>query len=430
MNKSNEKYTFSNIELEQILLGSLMNNNNLYDSIDTIININIFFEQTHQILYKFMYERFIAGKIADFYTIVGSCDQLSIDSDYLKSLYLFGEKTTANIVTYAEELVELYKRRKLLSIQNYIQTNLSKISSKQQINYLEQEIFSLTETTTSAKTFSFYEASVNVLKTTEQIIKSPNRQVGIGSPFVDLNKLLGGFKPGELIILAGRPSVGKTAFSANLMSHVCKNNTPTLFISLEMPYEQICMRLLSSLCDLPLSLLTRAQISKQQLHETMDNLDKFKTWPLYIHDTSYLTIGLLGSILRQMKRLYGIQLVIVDYLQLMDSGLRAESREQDISKISRALKLFAKEFNVPIIALSQMSRNIEQRKDGDSPKLSDLRGSGSIEQDADVIIFLYRQQEDNRNLITVSVAKNRNGALGEFQLLYNPEITTFNNYYN
>lgn len=421
-----QEYIFNNVEIEQIVLSSLMNNNNLYDSVDMILHENVFFEVVHQILYKFMKSRLMAGKIADFFTIVGHCNELGIDPNYLKSLYLFEPKST--IAPYAEELLELYKRRKLAEIKAYIVDNLSKQSSKKQISHLEQELFSLTEVSNNAKTLSFYQGSLDVLKLTEQIINSPNRNVGISSPFIDLNKLLGGFKPGELIILAGRPSVGKTAFAANLLSHTAQCGIPTLFISLEMPYEQICMRLLSSMCGLSLNLFTRAQISKQDLHNTMDNLEKLKNWPLFIHDTSYLTIGLLGSILRQLKRLHGIKLVVIDYLQLMESGVRAESREQDISKISRALKLFAKEFNVPLVALSQMSRSIEQRKDGDSPKLSDLRGSGSIEQDADVIIFLYRQQEDNRNLITVSVAKNRNGALGEFLLLYDSEITTFKNY--
>lgn len=418
------KYQFYNVELEQLVLSSLMNNNNLYDTID--LDKKVFQEKSHSVLYEFMQNRLNSGRVADFHTIVSNCDSLGIDTEYLKSLYLMG--TVSSLTHYIEELVELYKRRKLMEINSYITDNLSKNMAMKNIGYLEQELNSLTDTTVNSKTLSLYQGSIKVLKTTESIMNSPHKQIGVPSPFTDLNKLLGGFKPGELIILAGRPSVGKTAFATNILSHTGQKAIPTLFISLEMPYEQICTRILSSICNIPLYSFTRANISKQDLHYTMDYVEQIRNWPLFIHDASYLTVSLLGSLLRQAKRLYGTQLVVIDYLQLMESGLRAESREQDISKISRALKLFAKEFNVPIIALSQMSRDIEKRKDGDSPKLSDLRGSGSIEQDADVIIFLYRQNDDNRNLITTSVAKNRNGALGEFPLLYHAETTTFKNY--
>jgi replicative DNA helicase len=409
-----------NIELEQAILGTLLNNNEYYDGISDLIQPKDFFEITHQKIYEKIVDKLERGQFIDYLSLVNHCEHMGIEAKYLKEI---SELTfLTNLRVYAQELMYLSKKRALINIGKELLSNNQEEVEKQ-INNLENKIFSLLDRNIGGKTVTFYDGALSALRNVENFINNNQKISGVATGFTDLNSLLGGFRNGELIILAGRPAMGKTAFSVNMGVSIALEKHSVLFVSLEMPYEQVCMRIVSSLSGVSLSQIMHGTISRQNLHKCIDGLDKFKKLPFFIHDSSYLTIGSLRSLLRQAKRLHNIKLVVIDYLQLLDAGLKSDSREHEISKISRALKLIAKEINLPIIALSQLSRDIEKRNS--CPKLSDLRGSGSIEQDADVIIFLYREKETERHLVNVSVAKNRNGALGEFKLFYHGETTTF-----
>jgi replicative DNA helicase len=263
---------------------------------------------------------------------------------------------------------------------------------------------------------------------------------------------------GHLYILAARPSMGKSALAGNIAVNCAldtKYGGPVAFISLEMPYNQIVMRIMSGLSNVPLSNLINCHISRKDFHECLDTLKEFQNLPLYIHDTSAMSIGEIRTVLRQMKRKWGIKLAIVDYLQLVHSGSHQENRVNEVSRITRMLKSIAKELRIPVIALSQLSRSAEASKstkttaDGNSedihkPQLWHLRESGSIEQDADVVMFIvredyykakeanageYKAPDNGLGMAKVYVDKNRNGATGVVKLVYSSFTTSFKNYY-
>lgn len=419
----------TNIAIERSILGAILSQNTSYDKVSDIISAEDFFEKAHQELYRIIQTKLESAHVADLLTLSGSMKAVGIDYDYVKklaeTLYPY-----EHIRQYAEILVELSTRRKLIFLgKNLIQDGYSeKIPADEQLQRAEKFFFEMHSKSNHNKTIKFFEGAKQVLNTTYSIVKNEQSIIGLKSHFFEIDHLLGGFKPGELIILAARPSTGKTALAANICCNIAndkKRHAPVLFVSLEMPYEQICFRMISSLSGIPLNSLLNAKMQPRAVKECIESMENFKKMPFYIYDTSFLSPGGLRSLIRQMKRQLHIELVVVDYLQLMESGKKDESREQEISKISRSLKLIAKEIGIPVIALSQMSRDIEKRtKEAAEPKLSDLRGSGSIEQDADVIMFLFREDDT----IKLSVAKNRNGALGIVPLKYISEITTFKNF--
>jgi replicative DNA helicase len=423
-----EKEIPFNLAIEQAILGAILNNNTAYDKISDVINDLDFFDKTHQKLYKAIKSRLESAYVADLLTLTTFISDSGIDYNYVKQL----NETiypSENIRQYAEIMRELSLRRQLICLGKELVENAysERLSIGEQIEHAEKFIFGINHHSHNNKTIQFFNGAKNVLDFTYNVVKHQQNIIGMETGFKDLDNLLGGLKAGELIILAGRPSMGKTAFATNICNNIAlneKNGGAVLFISLEMPYEQICFRIISSLSNVPLNNLLHAKITPKAVKDCLQSIEIFKNMPLYIYDSAFLTPGTFRSIVRQMKRQFNIGVVIVDYLQLMESGSKYESREQEISKISRSLKLVAKEISIPIIALSQMSRDIEKRTSSLEPKLSDLRGSGSIEQDADVILFLFREDND----IKVSVAKNRNGALGIFTLRYIPEITTFKNF--
>ncbi len=419
----------NNIMIEQAILGALLNDSNAYDNISDILLPFHFFDKINQQIYESIAQKLNAGLIADVLTLMNSMSKKGVPSDYIVQL-AENSYPIENIRQYADIIIELSIRRNLMNIGTHLTENAIKenINVRDQITFLEKKIFDLTKNTSNNKTFSFYTGASEVLKITDLLIKQDKSFVGLNTGFIELNNILGGLQPGEIIILAGRPSVGKTALSTNIAVNVAldkSNGTPVLIISLEMSYEQLCSRIISSLSNVSLNAIMHAKLSTQSLQKCIHTVDKFREMPLYIYDASFLTVGGVRSLLRNVKRQYGIGLIILDYLQLLDSDSKTDSREQEISKISRSLKLIAKELNLPIIALSQMSRDVEKRKENNAPKLSDLRGSGAVEQDADKVLFLYRAEAQDRNCVKVLVAKNRNGVVGSFDLYYDGEITTF-----
>lgn len=421
----------SSIDIEKTVLGAVLKDNNSYDRISDLLSPDDFYEKIHQIIYKAIVSKLETGQLADPLTLMYVLSENSIHPDYLQNL-IESVYSSENIRQYSEILVELSTRRKLIDLGNILEENAQSAKPvKEQIDVAEKLMLQLYNVSKfQNKTINLFEGSKAIIDNVTKIIESGKRVSGVSTGFADLDNLIGGLRKGELFVLAGRPSTGKTAFALNIALKAAadrKYGGKVLFISIEMPYEQIIMRCISSLSGVPLNLLIHSKISKNSLKECMDTMIRFRDLPLNIHDSAYMTLSGIRSILRQMRRKNEVDLVIIDYLQLIETG-GEESREQEISKISRNLKLIAKEANIPMIALSQMSRDIEKRKDGSNlPKLSDLRGSGSIEQDADVIGFLHRENPDDRSQVTLLIAKNRNGALGEIRLFYDGETTTFKN---
>jgi replicative DNA helicase len=426
-----EKDLPHSIEIEQLIIGALLNDNSLYDKVSDILKVNDFFIEIHKLIYKFIYQKLESGSIANSVTIANYTKEFSIPYDYIIKL-VENNSVVDDIGQYAEILHNLSKRRSCIQIFTKGTERLNKETEDVDsiIENSETELFSISDRNTKGQTIVFTNAMYEILKYTEFLLKSNKKIVGLTTGYDYLDRIIGGLHEGEMIVLAGRPSVGKTAFAINIMTKVARDNHyggPVAFISLEMPYTQIATRTIAILSDTPVSGIINGKISQESFRYCVDALSRFKDLPIYIHDSSLLKIGGLRSILRYMKRVYGIKLVVIDYLQLMDSGDRAESRAQEIAKISRGIKLIAKELAIPIIVLSQMSRDVEKRSDRAAiPRLSDLRESGAIEQDADKVWFLYHEKkEENPNLISLMIAKNRNGAIGTVQFNYESATTTF-----
>ena len=309
------------------------------------------------------------------------------------------------------------KKDKKINKDNNIITETNDISDENkeinsQIDLIEKTLLKMSENEVS-KTVHFFEGVIGALKN--------EKQKSYETKYTELDKIIGGLHGGELIILAGRPSTGKTALATNITWQLVQQKYGVLIISLEMSCDQICARLISLSTKIDLSHLLHGKIPPHVVQSCIKHMEKFKSLPLFINDASSMNIMQIRSLLMQTKRQHDIKCVVIDYLQLIESY--GENREQEISKISRALKLLAKELNIPILALSQLSRDIEKRKD--DPKSSDLRGSGAIEQDADVIFIL--SPSNTGNVIKCFVVKNRNGPLGDFSLFFDRQLTEFRN---
>lgn len=420
-----------NIAIEQAVISTLLNENNTYDKVSNILKPNDFFEKTHQIIFKNIINKLERGQVADHLTLMNSISAEGINPEYLISLSE-NPYPSENIIQYSELLVDLSIRRKLINFGKKLTEDAinHKNDIMDQVAYAEKVIFDLTEKTSTEGCGKFGPVSLELLKQTEKLMHSDKKISGINTGYNNLNEILGGFHPGQLIILAARPSAGKTAFSLNLSLNATmasQGGGPVLFISLEMPQDQICARLISSLARVPLGNILYARMTQTMFNECVASIQRVQDLPIYIYDYPHATTGSILSLLRQTKRQYNIGMVVVDYLQLIDSSSRSENREQELSRISRALKLMAKEIKVPILVLSQMSRDVEKRskETTSEPRLSDLRGSGAIEQDADVVMFLYRQNENDRTKVNVAIAKNRNGPLGNFVFNFEGMFTTF-----
>lgn len=407
-----------NTTIEQILLGNLLQNNLLYDQISHILDLDCFFLSIHKDIYSVISKKLESGHSVDVITLVNMVDE----QDYLKELSKPFPYT--NIKEYAQILSDLSIRRKVIIMSKNLLSDCYDESKdlEEAVQKSEDVFFKINEKNIKVPTIQFYPGAQKVFHQAQMFME--HKTSGINTGFDMLDQITNGFQIGELIILAGRPSTGKTAFALNLAIRIAANENPLLFLSLEMPYEQICARSIAILSGISVSTLLFGRVNHHLLAQCCNKISEFKNLPLYINDTSYLNINLLKSLIRQIKRQHKIKVVIVDYLQLIESSKSMESREQEIGKISRSLKMMAKEFGIIVIALSQMSRNVENRKEYE-PKLSDLRGSGTIEQDADKVMFLHRPDNKIVESLQLVLAKNRNGTLGTINLIFDGSLMKF-----
>jgi replicative DNA helicase len=297
----------------------------------------------------------------------------------------------------------------------------------------EQALFSLSERRTKVGFVSVRDMEEDQTRLLTKLYEDKEMITGVPTGFTDLDRMTSGFQPGDLVILAARPSMGKTALALNVAQHVAlKRQLPVGIFSLEMSKQQLLMRFLCAESLVDAHKVRTGYIAKDDFRQLIDALGTVTRAPLFIDDSSSLTIMEMRAKARRLKAEHGLSLLIVDYLQLMSAYGRVENRVQEISGISRGLKALAKELEVPVIALSQLSRAPEQRQGDHRPQLSDLRESGSIEQDADVVLFIYReevykQDEDNAGKADLIISKQRNGPIGTVKLAFLKQYTKFEN---
>ncbi len=428
------------LEAEQSVIGSMLMDREAVITASEIVTGADFYQQQYGIMFDAMVELFNEGKPVDLVTLQDRLKEKDVPPE-VSSLDFIGEiismvPTSANVKSYATIVSEKAVQRRLIKITEEIANTC--YAGKEPLETIltdtEKSIFNLLQNRNGQEFVPIKQVAINVLEKIENAYKNQGTVTGIPSGFLDLDYKLSGFQPSDLILIAARPSMGKTAFVLNVVDHVAvRRDLPCMIFSLEMSKEQLVNRMLSMESNVDAQKLRTGTLTDSDWDAVVEGVGIIGNSKLIIDDTPGISISELRSKCRKMKLEYGISLVIIDYLQLMSGSRRSgnENRQQEISDISRSLKALARELNAPVIALSQLSRACETRPDH-RPMLSDLRESGAIEQDADVVMFLYRDDYYNKdtehpNEAEVIIAKQRNGPIGTVNLIWKPEYTKFVN---
>ncbi len=426
-------------ELEEAVLGAIMLEKSAFDTVIEILKPECFYGEANQRIFKAM--RSLAEKSLpiDLLTVVEEL-KLKEDLELVGGPYYVSKLTnavvsSANIEAHSRIVLQKFIQRELIRISGEIIADAYE-DSTDVFDLLDDAESKLFEITNNHLRSAFEDINTVLVKTIQRIEDMRNRDediTGVPSGFPSLDKITYGWQPTDMIVLAARPSVGKTAFALNLARSAALHPTkptPIVFFSLEMSSSQLVQRILSAESEIWLEKITRGKLEEHEMKQLYKRgIERLSNAPIYIDDTAALNIFELRAKCRRLKNKHDIGLIIIDYLQLMSGGgdNKGGNREQEISKISRDLKGLAKELKVPIIALSQLSREVEKRKEGAKiPQLSDLRESGAIEQDADMVMFLYRPEyyditanemgESNKGETYVKIAKHRNGSLDTVKL--------------
>ena len=396
-----------NIEAEQTILGSILENNELFDEITDEINESYFYDTIHQKIYKVISNLISKGLLANPVTIKNffSNNEELIEIGGLEYLLkLTKVSTTKNQIRhYSKLLSDLYIRRQLIKIsEETLEDSKNKeleITGTNILENTERKLFEIAERGEFQRSFvTFKDALKETIDMATAAYKNDQGIVGVPSGLTDLDDRLGGLHKQDLIIIAGRPSMGKTALATNIAFNAAENiqkqnkKKSVAFFSLEMSSEQLSTRILSEQSRIKSNDIRRGKINQEDFEKFIEASKNLENLPLHIDDTPAITISALSNRARRLKRKQGLDLIVIDYIQLMkSSGYRKEGRVLEIAEITQGLKALAKELDVPVLALSQLSRQVEQREDK-KPQLADLRESGSIEQDADVVMFVFREQ--------------------------------------
>ena len=432
-----------NLDAEKAVLGALLTNGSnsgaVVDTVTSILKSEDFYRDAHRIIYDAILEIVHANKTADFITVGEELDRRKrLDAvgglAYITSLA--NESVSYNVEEHAKIISEKAQLRRLIDAGNKIvgMTYAGEDEPTTILNKAEQMVLDVSGQTQSESSFApISEIVLSNLDKLNALQQHDGAITGVPTGFKDVDHVFNGLQKSDLILVAARPAMGKTAFTLNIAQNVTMLYDKTVaFFSLEMGKEQLVGRILSSVAGVSSEKLRRANMDPTDWEKVIAAADRMSKSKLFIDDTPGLTVQDMRSKLRRLKVEHGLDLVIVDYIQLMqgrNSGKGSENRQQEVSEISRNLKLIAREFNVPLIALSQLSRSVESRPDK-RPVLSDLRESGSLEQDADIVIFLYRDKyyDENSEMgdkAEVLIRKHRNGAVGSVKLLFIGELTRF-----
>lgn len=428
-----------NFLAERLVLGSILTNPEAIVIVSQHLNIESFYLKAHQIIYKGTLVLYGKGQKVDYITLITWLQDNKL-TDYIKDLSLIVDFVNQVItIGYLEDylalIYEKYLRRLLIDLGYGIiesgystEIPLEKIFSK-----IEQKLFLLTDQKQKKVFSTSAEILTQILEEIKQKLKTA-KLPGLLSSFSDLDAITQGFHNSDLIIIAGRPSMGKTAFSLTLAKNIAaKFPNKIVFFSLEMTKQQLFYRLLSTETLISQTKLRSGRISREEWVQINNAISKLSDLSLYIDDTPNITVSEMHFKIKRLKQEKEKPLgaVFIDYLQLLEDIEKNENRVQELSKITRSLKKLARELNVPIIVMSQLSRNVETRINK-RPMLSDLRESGSIEQDADIVMMLYRDEYYNsntleKNIIEIILAKHRNGPVGTAKLKFNPQYLYFDN---
>ena len=397
----------SNIEAEQALIGSVLVNNDIIDEISSIISSSTFYDPAHTKIYEVIETLNNKGMIANPITLKNFFEKDNMldevgGTEYLVKLTRFSS-STKQAVDYAKIIHEMFLRRELVLISDKLSTDTLNANDQEQnaediIESAEKSLFDLAERGSFSQSYiKFNQAIDQTIQMATMAMQSDQGIVGIPTGLTDLDEKLGGLHKSDLIILAGRPSMGKTALATNIAynasQHILKRQekSSVAFFSLEMSSEQLSTRILSEQAKIRSDDIRRGKVNEEEINRYIETSRNIYNLPLFIDETPAITIATLSNRARRMKRLFGLSLIVVDYIQLMrSSSNKNDGRVQEISEITQGLKALAKELSVPVLALSQLSRAVEQRDDK-QPQLADLRESGSIEQDADVVMFVFRE---------------------------------------
>ena len=468
-----------NYEAEQALLGAILANNRAYEKVSDFLRPEHFADEAHGRIYEACGKLIERGQIANAVTLKHLFDHDEALAQVGGAQYLADLQknfvTIINAADYGRTIHDLHLRRELIAlgedvVNDAFEPNVD-INATQQIETAEQRLYNLAEAgSTEGGLKTFKSAVVEAINMAQTALQRDNHVSGVAAGFKDLDRLLGGLHPSDLVIVAARPSMGKTSLATNIAYNAAatkrKQKGPdgqpieapevVAFFSLEMSAEQLATRIISEQAHVRSDSIRRGEIRDDEFDRIFETSRHLHELPLFIDDTPALSIPALRTRARRLKRQHGLGLLVVDYLQLMQApaGMRGDNRVQEVSEITRGLKAIAKELNVPVVALSQLSRQTEQRDDK-RPQLSDLRESGSIEQDSDVVMFIYREEyylarekpsqrmnettdkfnerlatyqkrlDDTRNVAEIIVAKQRHGPIGTVEMHFTGDFTQF-----
>ncbi len=463
----------SNIEAEQALLGAILFDNAAYERVGDTLKAHHFYEPFHARLYSAMEEHVRKGQLAEPIVLMERFrrDPAFEELGGLRYLADLVDRAppAANTGDYARVIHDLALRRELIRIGGDISSQANadaERTAREQIETAEQQLYALAETGIASSGLTpFSEAIKGAIEMAAEAYSRDGGLAGLSTGLIDLDKMLGGLHPSDLLILAARPSMGKSALATNIAFHVARhfaweprpdgtrktvNGGVVAFFQLEMSAEQLAMRLLAEVSGVPSDRIRKGEIDASEFGQIRDAAFDIQEAPLFIDATGGISIAQLAARARRLKRTTGLDLIVVDYLQLVTASDRGrnDNRVQEVSEITQGLKALAKELSVPVLALAQLSRQVENREDK-KPQLADLRESGSIEQDADVVMFIYREayyksrtepregtpehlawqdeMEKVRHLAEVIIGKQRHGPIGTIKLHFNENLTKFGN---
>ncbi len=436
---SNVRKTPQDPSAERAILGAiLLSPESLDKTQEEGLSSDDFSQPQHQLLFETFTELARSGKAVDVVTVAGRLDEQGKLEGVGGYTYLSGLSgavpSVANLTEYVVRVREKKILRNLLDTASTISDSIlsGEVGAQEGLERAEAKILDLRQGRDSGKLARLGDVVEQVYENLRARAENPSDVTGIATGFRDLDKLLAGLQPSDLIIIAARPSMGKTAFSLNLSAHATlREGAGAAFFSLEMSKEQIATRILTSEARINGMRMRTGQLRQDDWAPMLEAIERMDQGKVFIDDTPAITVSGIRAKCRRLMATGDLDLILVDYLQLMKGDGTDQSREQEISGISRGLKAIAKEFHVPVVALSQLNRGVEQRADK-RPMMSDLRESGAIEQDADVIMFLYRDEvynpsPDNAGLAEVLVRKQRNGSIGEVHLYWRGEFARFEN---
>ena len=466
--QNSQKQMPCNIEAEQALIGSVLISNDIYDEISSIVDVKKFFDPIHAKIFSTIDMLIAKGLLANPITLKNYFE----NNEGLKELggqeYLINitkfSTSAKQAIDYSNIVHEMHVRRELIKISESVLNDASSnneitSSGEEMIQNAEKSLFDLAERGHFNRSFLKFESALKqTIEMARSAYQSEEGIVGVPTGLTDLDSRLGGLHKQDLIIIAGRPSMGKTALATNIAFHAAKNiekkssKSTVAFFSLEMSSEQLSTRILSEQSRIKSNDIRRGKVSESEFEKFIETSKNIFDLPLYIDETPAITIAAISNRSRRIKRLFGLELVVVDYIQLMrSSGKKEYNRVQEISEITQGLKALAKELDVPVLALSQLSRQVEQR-DNKKPQLSDLRESGSIEQDADVVMFVYREayylenkeptpgsiehaewrqkMDEVSRLAEIMISKQRHGPTGNVKVEFEAMYTKFKNLEN